>query len=123
MFGNLDEHGQFVESRNQLLSQLRSSLADNVDFSKPQERIAVLNTKWKVIQGAVESQSVNLQECQILLKHFDETAKKLRLWTMESDLSKVVHFHFAFHFSAIINVYSSIYLGSVHFVLEDHEGA
>ena len=105
MFGNLDDHGQFVESRNQLLSQLRSSLADNVDFSKPQERIAVLNTKWKVIQGAVESQSANLEECHILLKHFDETAKKLRLWTMESDLSKVVHFHCAFHFSATINVY------------------
>ena len=110
VFGNLDDHGQFVESRNQLLSQVRSSLADNVDFSKPHERIAVLNTKWKVIQGAVESQSANLQECHLLLKHFDENAKNLRLWIVESDLSEVVHFHMriSFHFSAAINSTSSI---------------
>ena len=90
MFGNLDEHSQFVESRNQLLLQLRNSLADNVDFSKPHERIAVLNTKWKTIQGGVDSHSTSLQECHVLLKNFDECAKKMRLWTLESDLSKVI---------------------------------
>lgn len=69
--------------------QVRSSLADNVDFSKPQERIAFLNTKWKVVQGGVESHSRNLQECYQLLGYFEENARKMRSWTFESDLSQV----------------------------------
>lgn len=87
----MDQHSQFVESRNQLYLQLRSSLADNIDFSKPQEKITSLNTKWKIVQGGVESHSRNLEECYKLLKHFEENARKMRSWTLESDLSQVRH--------------------------------
>ena len=90
----MDQHSQFVESRNQLYLQLRNSLADNIDFSKPQEKITSLNTKWKIVQGGVESHSHNLQECYKLLKHFEQNARKMRSWTLESDLSQVMHSHF-----------------------------
>ena len=89
----MDQHSHFVESRNQLYLQLRSSLADNVDFSKPQEKINTLNTKWKIVQGGVETNCRNLEECYKLLKSFEENARKMRSWTLESDLSQVRHFY------------------------------
>ena len=87
----MDQHSQFVENRNQLYLQLRNSLADNVDFSKPQEKIYTLNTKWKIVQGGVETHSRNLEECYKLLKCFEENSRKMRSWTLESDLSQVRH--------------------------------
>lgn len=89
----MDQHSHFVESRNQLYLQLRSSLADNVDFSKPQEKINTLNTKWKIVQGGVETNCRNLEECYKLLKSFEENARKMRSWALESDLSQVRHFY------------------------------
>lgn len=89
----MDQHSQFVESRTQLYLQLRNSLADNVDFSKPQEKINTLNTKWKIVQGGVETNSRNLEECYKLLKCFEENARKMRSWTLESDLSQVRHLY------------------------------
>lgn len=89
----MDQHSQFVESRTQLYFQLRNSLADNVDFSKPQEKINTLNTKWKIVQGGVETNSRNLEECYELLKCFEENARKMQSWTLESDLSQVRHFY------------------------------
>ena len=92
----MDQHSHFVESRNQLYLQLRSSLADNVDFSKPQEKINTLNTKWKIVQGGVETNCRNLEECYKLLKSFEENARKMRSWTLESDLSQVRHTYSSF---------------------------
>ena len=89
----MDQHSQFVESRTQLYLQLRNSLADNVDFSKPQEKINTLNTKWKIVHGGVETNSRNLEECYKLLKCFEENARKMRSWTLESDLSQVRHLY------------------------------
>ena len=85
----MDQHGNFVETRNQQYLQLRSSLAENIDFSKPQERLLSLNTKWKIVQGGAETHSSNLEDCYKLLKHFEQNAKKMRSWTLESDLTQV----------------------------------
>ena len=79
-----------MESRNHLYLQLRNSVAENVDFSKPQEKLHSLNTKWKIVQGGRETHSQNLEECYKLLKQFEEDAKKMRSWTLEADLSKVM---------------------------------
>ena len=87
----MDQHGNYVESRNQQYIQLRNSLAENVDFSKPQEKLVSLNTKWKIVQAGVETHSHNLEECYKLLKHFEQNAKKMRSWTLESDLTTVSH--------------------------------
>ena len=85
----MGQHGNFVESRNQLFLQLRSSLAEHVDFSKPQEKLLSLNSKWKIVQGGVEIHSRNLEDCYRLLQHFEQNAKKMRSWTLESDLTHV----------------------------------
>jgi len=85
----MDQHGNFVESRNQLYLQLRNSLAENVEFSKPQEKLLSLNSKWKIVQGGVETHSRNLEDCYKLLQHFEQNAKKMRSWTLESDLTHV----------------------------------
>ena len=89
LFEDIDQHGNYVESRNQQYLQLRNSLAENVDFSKPQEKLVSLNTKWKVVQGGVETHSRKLEECYKLLKHFEQNARMMRSWTLESDLTRV----------------------------------
>lgn len=91
LFEDMDQHGNFVESRNQQYLQLRNSLAENVDFSKPQEKLLSLNSKWKIVQGGVETHSRNLEECHKLLKQFEQNAKKMRSWTLKSDLTHVSH--------------------------------
>lgn len=89
LFEDMDQHGNFVESRNQMYLQLRNSLAENVEFSKPQEKVLSLNSKWKIVQGGVETHSRNLEDCYKLLQHFEQNAKKMRSWTLESDLTHV----------------------------------
>ena len=85
----MEQHGQFVEAKNQQHQAIKGSLTENIDPTQIQEKIATLNTKWKLVRAGAETDCSRLDECFKLLQQFENLAREMRSWTFESDLSQV----------------------------------
>ena len=87
----MERHSQFVETKNQQHQVLKTSLTENVDPTQIQEKIVSLNTKWKVVKASAETHCAHLDEGYTLLQQFENSARTMRSWIFESDLSQVCH--------------------------------
>ena len=89
LFSDVEQHNQFVDVKNHQHQQLRASLSELVDPTELQNKMNSLNNQSKQVREGAELHLSNLDECQELLKSYEENFSALKGFMTDLNDDKV----------------------------------